>query len=91
MPHDYSAQWDGETKRQLDQQSQAGKEARFPEVLENGEPLEEATRRLLERINAKPKEKAIYRTKSSELAAAARRGWKGRRSAISEESNDKED
>ena len=90
MGKDYSAQWDGETRRQLDQQSQTDKAARIPEVLEDGEPLNDAARRLMERMNAKPKEKAVYRTKTWELAATARKNWKGRRSAISEESNDKD-
>jgi hypothetical protein len=36
--HDYSAQWDGEKRRRLDQQSQTDK-ARCPEVLEDGERL----------------------------------------------------
>ena len=88
MGKDFSAQWNGENRRQLDQLSQTDKAARFPEMLEDGEPLKDAARRLMERMNAK--EKAVYRTKAYELAATTRKGWKGRRSAISEESNDKD-
>ena len=88
MGKDFSEQWDGENRRQLDQQSQTDKAARFPEMLEGGESLKDAARRLMERMNAK--EKAVYRTKAYELAATARKGWKGRPSAISEESNDKD-